>query len=59
MSIPSVGTTEQPTSRSVLSVLEGTPCPTCDAGVLERGTYKDNQAIICDTCAVPRVQIWS
>ncbi|WP_265110222.1 HVO_A0556 family zinc finger protein [Halosolutus halophilus] len=42
----------------LLSMLAGRSCPHCSDGELERGIYKDNRAVICDTCETPRVQLW-
>lgn len=44
--------------ETLLSRLEGDSCPHCSAGTLERGTYKDNTAIVCPTCETPQVQLW-
>lgn len=43
---------------TLLSRLDGTSCPHCTGGTLERGTYKDNEAIVCPTCGTPQVQLW-
>ncbi|MCU4925412.1 hypothetical protein OB905_05335 [Halobacteria archaeon AArc-dxtr1] len=43
---------------SVLTVLAGRPCPDCEGGQLERGTYKGNRAVLCDSCETPRAQTW-
>ncbi|MFC6763679.1 HVO_A0556 family zinc finger protein [Natrinema soli] len=45
--------------RQLLAMLEGRSCQYCPDGELERGTYKDNRAIVCDSCGTPRVQVWS
>lgn len=45
--------------QQLLAMLEGRPCNHCPDGELERGRYKDNRAIICDSCGTPRVQVWS
>lgn len=42
----------------LFSLLAGRSCPECDGGELERGAYKGNRAVLCDTCEVPRVQVW-
>ncbi|SDJ99771.1 HVO_A0556 family zinc finger protein [Natronorubrum texcoconense] len=42
----------------LLAILEGRPCPDCDDGELERGTYKENRAVVCDSCDTPRAQLW-
>ena len=43
----------------LLGRLEGRVCPDCSDGTLEHGTYKDNRAIVCDSCGTPRAQVWS
>lgn len=45
--------------QQLLAMLEGRSCPNCPDGELERDTYKDNRAIVCDSCGTPRVQVWS
>ena len=45
--------------RRLLTILEGRPCPVCADGELERGVYKDNRAVVCDSCETPRVQVWT
>ncbi|QLK25119.1 hypothetical protein HYG81_13590 [Natrinema zhouii] len=45
--------------QQLLAMLEGRSCHHCEDGELERATYKDNRAIICDSCGTPRVQVWS
>ncbi|MFC4543865.1 HVO_A0556 family zinc finger protein [Halosolutus amylolyticus] len=42
----------------LLSMLASRSCPHCPDGELEQGVYKDNRAIVCDTCETPRVQLW-
>ncbi|WP_339104698.1 HVO_A0556 family zinc finger protein [Haloterrigena salinisoli] len=42
----------------LLAILEGRPCPYCSDGELERGSYKDKQAAICDSCDTPHAQLW-
>jgi hypothetical protein len=43
----------------VLALLDAGPCPSPDcAGVLGRGSYKDTDAVVCDTCGVPAARIW-
>lgn len=43
----------------VLALLDAEPCPSPDcAGELGRGIYKDTDAVVCDTCAVPAARIW-
>lgn len=45
--------------RQLLAILEGQSCPVCADGELERGEYKDNKAVICDSCDMPQVQVWT
>ncbi|AFO59231.1 MULTISPECIES: HVO_A0556 family zinc finger protein [Natrinema] len=45
--------------QQLLALLEGRACHHCSDGELERGRYKDNRAIVCDSCGTPRVQVWS
>ena len=47
------------TSGAVLSQLAGTRCPLCDGGTLVRERYKENRAVVCDQCDVPRAQFWA
>ncbi|WP_121742134.1 HVO_A0556 family zinc finger protein [Natronorubrum halophilum] len=44
--------------RRLLTLLEGQSCPYCADGELERGVYKDNRAMVCDSCETPHVQLW-
>lgn len=44
--------------ETLLSRLEGDSCPYCTAGTLERDTYKDNVAVVCQSCGTPQVQLW-
>lgn len=46
-------------SRRLLAILEGRPCPDCDDGELERDSYKDKRAVVCDSCGTPRAQVWT
>ncbi|MFP8953799.1 HVO_A0556 family zinc finger protein [Natrialbaceae archaeon A-arb3/5] len=43
----------------LLAILEGRLCPACSDGELERETYKDNKAVVCDSCGTPQAQVWS
>lgn len=45
-------------TQQLLATLEGRSCPNCDDGELERDTYKDKQAVVCDSCGTPRAQVW-
>ncbi|WP_168927086.1 HVO_A0556 family zinc finger protein [Natronorubrum aibiense] len=42
----------------LLTLLAGRSCPYCDEGELERDVYKDNQAVVCDSCETPQAQLW-
>ncbi|GAA0229600.1 HVO_A0556 family zinc finger protein [Haladaptatus pallidirubidus] len=46
------------TPPSVIRRLEGEECQWCPDGQLERGTYKGNDAVVCDTCETPTAQLW-
>lgn len=46
-------------TAKLLSLLEGRSCNHCSDGTLERGNFKDNRAVLCDTCETPRVQVWT
>ncbi|MCW8173063.1 hypothetical protein D8S78_17075 [Natrialba swarupiae] len=37
----------------------GRTCPACPDGELERATYKDNRAVVCDSCGTPQAQVWT
>ncbi|WP_169732107.1 HVO_A0556 family zinc finger protein [Halostagnicola larsenii] len=50
--------TTQFDGNRLVSLLEGRECPSCADGRLERGRYKGNEAVICDTCETPRAQLW-
>ena len=50
--------TSQSADRDVLTILEGRSCTRCDDGELERTTYKENDAVVCDDCEVPHAQVW-
>lgn len=43
----------------LLAILAGRPCPACDDGELERGTYKDKHAVVCESCGTPQAQVWT
>lgn len=43
----------------LLSLLAGRSCPSCPEGELERDVYKDNEAVVCDSCGTPQAQVWS
>ncbi|WP_201294038.1 HVO_A0556 family zinc finger protein [Natronorubrum halalkaliphilum] len=44
--------------RQLLALLEGRSCSYCPDGELERDVYKDNQAVVCDSCDTPHAQLW-
>ncbi len=46
------------TQSSVIGRLEGQDCQWCQDGQLEHGTYKGNDAVVCDSCETPTVQLW-
>jgi hypothetical protein len=46
------------TESSVIGRLEGRKCQWCSDGRLERGTYKGNEAVVCDSCETPAAQMW-
>ncbi len=52
-----MATTQSDGSRLV-ALLEGRACPSCSDGKLEKGRYKGNEAVICDSCETPRAQLW-
>ncbi len=43
--------------REVLALVEGTECAYCQ-GTLVSAQYKGNEAVVCDDCGTPAVQIW-
>ena len=45
-------------SSPVLAALEGRACAFCEEGELLRGSYKGNDAVICDACGTPGAQVW-
>jgi len=49
----------RPGNNSCSRYSRGRSCDHCPDGELERGTYKDNRAIVCDSCGTPCVQVWS
>ncbi|WP_338032986.1 HVO_A0556 family zinc finger protein [Haloterrigena salina] len=42
----------------LLTRLEHRSCTFCDEGSLVRGQYKGNDAVVCDQCRTPMMQIW-
>lgn len=49
--------TEATHANYIIEHLEGEPCQHCE-GTLERSTYKDNDAVVCDGCGTPRAQLF-
>ncbi|WP_331250851.1 HVO_A0556 family zinc finger protein [Natrinema pallidum] len=47
-----------PDLRPVVAALTGTDCSFCDEGMLVQGTYKGNNAVLCDACETPGAQFW-
>ena len=45
-------------AEELLHTVEGHSCAYCEAGTLERATYKGNRAAVCNACDVPGVQVW-
>ncbi len=46
-------------TKQLLAMLAGRSCSDCADGELKRDTYKGKQAVVCDQCGTPRVQVWS
>ncbi|WP_175609593.1 HVO_A0556 family zinc finger protein [Haladaptatus litoreus] len=46
------------TQPSVIGRLEGEDCQWCHDGRLKQGTYKGNDAVVCDACETPAAQLW-
>ncbi|MFA9417891.1 HVO_A0556 family zinc finger protein [Natrinema sp. HArc-T2] len=42
----------------VLEQLTDQTCSFCGDGLLTSGEYKGNQAILCESCDTPTVQLW-
>lgn len=52
MSVRSTGT-------DLLDRLEGRACPDEEClGTLERGPFKDSEAVVCTDCSTPVVRLW-
>ncbi|SEP21860.1 hypothetical protein SAMN04487948_12252 [Halogranum amylolyticum] len=48
-----------PTGRNALvEKLRERDCEYCTDGTLVEGTYKDNEAVVCDECDTPALQLW-
>lgn len=45
---------------TILHDLEGEDCPSDEqcSGTLKRGTYKGDEAVICEDCETPVVRLW-
>lgn len=41
---------------ALVDALDGDRCPFCEDGKLAPGTYKNNDAALCDTCGTPAIQ---
>ena len=41
-----------------ISQIVGDACPYCADGTLKRGTYKDNDAAVCENCGTPSIQVF-
>jgi len=41
---------------SPIRILDGETCPQCDDGELAPGTYKDTDALLCESCETPVVR---
>ncbi|QLG50307.1 HVO_A0556 family zinc finger protein [Natrinema halophilum] len=52
-------TTQTSGKGRLLAILEGEPCPSCAEGQLEQSRYKNNRAVVCDSCGTPRAQVWT
>lgn len=55
-----IGTTDSKTrsESSLLEQLEHCSCKFCSDGALVRATFKGNDAVVCDCCGTPAVQLW-
>jgi len=49
---------EAASTEDTVALFVGLECPYCPDGELQRGTYKNNDAAICDGCGTPGVQVW-
>lgn len=45
-------------AEDLLKTLNELSCEYCDGGTLKVGTYKGKEAIICDSCGAPSIQLW-
>ncbi|MFC7205447.1 HVO_A0556 family zinc finger protein [Haloferax namakaokahaiae] len=45
-------------SALIFETMADDDCTYCDEGTLELRSYKDNDAIVCDDCGTPAVQVW-
>lgn len=44
--------------ETLVENLRNRSCQHCSDGVLVEGTYKDNDAVLCDECETPALQLW-
>ncbi|MEY7850762.1 HVO_A0556 family zinc finger protein [Natrarchaeobius sp. A-rgal3] len=51
--------TQQLIDADVTGSLEGQDCQFCAEGSVRKGTYKENDAAVCDSCGLPVAQVWS
>jgi hypothetical protein len=42
----------------LVETLRERDCEYCSDGTLVEGTYKDNEAVVCDECETPALQLW-
>ncbi|EJN58131.1 HVO_A0556 family zinc finger protein [Halogranum rubrum] len=43
---------------ALVEKLRSRDCRHCSDGTLVEGTYKDNDAVLCDECETPALQLW-
>ena len=49
---------ERDASHVIIDQLTGQSCTFCDGGRLNSEKYKGNQAVVCEDCGTPIVQLW-
>jgi len=49
---------ERDDSHVIINRLTGQTCTFCDDGRLDSEKYKGNQAVVCEDCGTPVVQLW-
>ena len=49
---------ETRTAHSLLETLNRCDCAFCEDGQLVRGTFKGNDAVVCDACGAPGAQFF-